>query len=160
MLVVWLTGTAWGASTLDRVRAAKALVCGVNLEVGDYSRSDDHGARVAFDKDLCRAVAVAVLGVDARVVVREFPDDSTGMEALRAGAVDLLPTLTDDFTHATGTGIGFSGVVLWDGVSFMVPVASGVRRAEESGGEEGVFAGWDGGGGDGRGLVSGEGAGL
>ena len=77
--------TASAESTLGRVRAAKALVCGVNLEVGDYSRSDDHGAREDFDRDICRAVAVAILGADAKVVVKEFPDDSTGMAALVAG---------------------------------------------------------------------------
>ena len=49
--------------------------------------------------------------------------------------MDLLPTLTLDFSHATGTGIGFSRVVLWDGVGFLVPVAGGVKRAEELAGK-------------------------
>ena len=126
----------WAGSTLGRVRAAKALVCGVNTEVEDYSRTDDHGAREEFDRDLCRAIAVAILGADAKVVVREFPDDSTSMAALVMGKVDLLPTLTLDFSHATGTGIGFSRVVLWDGVGFLVPVAGGVKRAEELAGKK------------------------
>ena len=137
-LLCGLLSTAAGAqgaraprSTLARVRATKALVCGVNAEVGDYSRSDDHGAREAFDRDLCEAVAVAILGAGGKVVIRLFPDDQTGMDALRTGAVDLLPTLTVDFTHATHTGIGFSGVALWDGVGFMVPADSGVQRTED-----------------------------
>ena len=112
------------------------MVCGVNVEVGDYSRSDDHGAREAFDKDLCRAVGVAILGASAKVVVKNFPDDVASVAALRAGNVDLLPTSTLDFTHATQSGVGFSGVVLWDGVGFMVPVASGVKRAEDLSGKK------------------------
>ncbi len=63
-----LVGTGAG-QTLERVRTAKALVCGVNSEEGDYSRSDDHGRRDAFERDLCKAVAVAVLGADAKTVV-------------------------------------------------------------------------------------------
>jgi general L-amino acid transport system substrate-binding protein len=124
------------AQTLDRVRAAKKLVCGVNAEEGEYSRTDDHGTREAFDRDLCRAVAVAILGTGAKTEVKLFPDDVEAVSALKAGAVDLLPTSTLDFTHATERGVGFSGVVLWDGVGFMVPVASGVRRIEEIAGKK------------------------
>jgi general L-amino acid transport system substrate-binding protein len=129
--------SAWGAgTTLDRVRAAGELVCGVNVEVGDYSRSDDHGAREAFDKDLCRAVGVAILGPSAKVAVKKFPDDVASVAALRAGTVDLLPSATLDFTHTTQSGVGFSGVMLWDGVGFLVPIGSGVQRAEDLSGKK------------------------
>jgi general L-amino acid transport system substrate-binding protein len=124
------------ALTLDRVRTAKKLVCGVNAEEGEYSRTDDHGTREAFDRDLCKAVAVAILGVGAKTEVKLFPDDVEAVAALKAGAVDLLPTTTLDFTHATERGVGFSGVVLWDGVGFMVPIASGARRVEELAGKK------------------------
>jgi general L-amino acid transport system substrate-binding protein len=136
LVLLVLAGVSAQAQTLERVRAAKALVCSVNAEEGDYSRTDDHGAREAFERDLCTAVAVAVLGPDAKTVVKVFPDDSTAVTALKASEVDLLPSLTLDFTHATEKGVGFSGVVLWDGVGFMVPVASGVTRPEQLSGKK------------------------
>ncbi len=131
----WLSASGAG-TTLEHVRAAKELVCGVNVEVDDYSRSDDHGAREEFDRDLCRAVAVAILGPSAKVSFKSFPDDETSVAALREATVDLLPTATLDFTHATGSSVAFSGVVLWDGAGFMVPIASGVKRVEDLSGKK------------------------
>jgi general L-amino acid transport system substrate-binding protein len=139
-----VSGAAWGAGlegspTLERVRAAGELRCGIDQEEPEYSTSDDHGGRVAFDGDLCRAVAVAVLGEKGRVRLVEYPDDRTSMEALNAGAVDLVPTLTDDFTHEVGTHLEFSRPVLWDGVGFLVPGSSPVARARQLSGKKICF---------------------
>ena len=57
---------AKGASTLAQVRAAGVLGCGIDQEEPEYSTSDDHGSREAFDKDLCQAVAAAVFGINSR----------------------------------------------------------------------------------------------
>jgi general L-amino acid transport system substrate-binding protein len=111
------------AQTLARIRQSKALRCGINIETPEYSSSDDHGPRAAFDADLCRAVAVAILGSEARVITTEYPDDVAAMAALRAGKVDLLPTLTLDLTHASRTDLSFSPPVLYDGVGLLVPVS-------------------------------------
>jgi general L-amino acid transport system substrate-binding protein len=123
--------TAQAASTLARVRAAGELSCGIDQEEPEYSTADDHGSREGFDKDLCRAVAVAVLGEHARVRVVEYPDDRAAMEALNAGAVDMVPTLSDDFTHSVGTHLRFTRPVLWDGVGFLVLGSSPVIRARQ-----------------------------
>jgi general L-amino acid transport system substrate-binding protein len=108
------------SSTLARVRAAGVLGCGIDQEEAEYSTSDDHGSREAFDEDLCHAVAVSVLGEHARVRVVDYPDDRTSLDALSTGAVDVVPTLTDDFTHSVGTHLEFTRPVLWDGVGFLV----------------------------------------
>jgi len=130
---------AKGASTLAQVRAAGVLGCGIDQEEPEYSTSDDHGIREAFDKDLCQAVAVAVLGEDARVKVVEYPDDRSSMEALQAGAVDMVPTLSDDFTHSVGTHLEFTRPVLWDGAGFLVPGASSAMRARQLSGKKICF---------------------
>ncbi len=124
---------------LSRVRAAGVLRCGIDVEEAEYSTSDDHGNREAFDADLCRAVAVAVLGENARVAIVRYPDDRTSMDGLTAGKVDLIATLTDDFTHCAGTGIACTRPVLWDGVGFLVPAASPVRRARQLSGKKICF---------------------
>lgn len=126
-------------STLAHVRAAGALRCGVDVAQAEYSTSDDHGGREAFDGDLCRAVATAVLGENATIVIQKFPDDRSSMDALAHGDVDLLPTLTDDFTHAAHPGIGFTRPVLWDGVGFLVLGNQPAMRARQLSGKKVCF---------------------
>ena len=70
------------AQTLTHIRETKTLRCGINQETAEYSTSDDHGPREAFDADLCRAVAVAILGSEARVLTTYFPDDGTSTEEI------------------------------------------------------------------------------
>ena len=128
-----------GASTLARVRAAGELACGIDQEEPEYSTADDHGGRGAFDRDLCRAAAVAVLGQHARMRVVEYPDDRAAMEGLKAGAVDMVSTLSDDFTHSVGTGLEFTRPVLWDGVGFLVLGATTTMRARQLSGKKICF---------------------
>ena len=130
---------AKGSSTLARVRAAGVLSCGIDQEEPEYSTADDHGGREAFDQDLCQAVAVAVLGGHARVRVVEYPDDRASMEVLNAGAVDMVPTLSDDFTRSVGTHLVFTRPVLWDGVGFLVLGSSPVMRARQLSGKKICF---------------------
>jgi general L-amino acid transport system substrate-binding protein len=128
-----------GASTLERVRAAGVLGCGIDQEEPEYSTADDHGGREAFDEDLCRAVAVAVLGEHALVRMVNYPDDRAAMEALKSGVVDMVPTLSDDFTHSVGTHLEFMRPVLWDGVGFLVLGSSPVMRARQLSGKKICF---------------------
>jgi general L-amino acid transport system substrate-binding protein len=129
-----------GASpTLNRVRTAGVLRCGIDQEQAEYSTSDDHGNREAFDADLCRAVAAAVLGDPAQVRVTHYPDDRTAMRGLSGGEVEMVATLTDDFTHSVGTHLEFTRPVLWDGVGFLVPAGSPVERARQLSGKKICF---------------------
>jgi len=130
---------ASASSTLARVRAAGVLLCGSDEEQAEYSTLDDQGNRAAFDADLCRAVAVAVLGKNARVKVVPYPDDRTAMKGLSGGEVEMIATLTDDFSHAAGTHLRFTRPVLWDGVGFLVPGSSSVARARQLSGKKICF---------------------
>ncbi len=62
---------------------AKTLDCGVIAVPEDYGKSDVHGTLDDFGSDLCRAVAVAVAGVDAKIVIRSFPDERHGFRGHR-----------------------------------------------------------------------------
>lgn len=126
-------------TTLAEVRAAGVLRCGIDVSEAEYSSSDDHGNRAAFDADLCRTVAVAVLGKDARVAVVRYPDDRTGMDGLIAGKVDMIASLSDDFTHSANAGIVFSRPVLWDGVGLLVQDQSGITEARQLSGKKVCF---------------------
>jgi general L-amino acid transport system substrate-binding protein len=126
-------------TTLSRVRAEGVLRCGIDVEEAEYSTTDDHGSREAFDADLCRAVAVAVLGKDAQVRVTHYPDDSTAMKGLTNGEVEMVATLPDDFTHGVVTHLALTRPVLWDGVGFLAPQGSPVTRARQLSGKKICF---------------------
>ena len=136
------TSTTRGAGdspTLARVRAEGVLRCGIDQEEAEYSTSDDHGNREAFDSDLCRAVATAVLGKNARVTTTKYPDDRTAMNGLNGNEVEMVSTLTDDFTHAVGSHLQFTRPVLWDGVGFLAQDGSPVTRAQQLSGKKICF---------------------
>ena len=124
---------------MARVRAAGVLHCGIDVEEAEYSTSGDHGNREAFDAGLCRAVAVAVLGENARVSVAHYPDDRAAMQGLNAGEVEMVATLTDDFSHSVGTHLELTRPVLWDGVGFLVPASSSATRARQLSGKKICF---------------------
>ncbi len=123
-----VSGTAFAGTTLERIRQTGTLRCGINRETPEYSTSDDHGSRAAFDADICRAVAVAIVGPTAKVAITQFDDDVASMAGLRSGKIDLLPTLTLDLTHAARTDIAFSPPLLYDGVGLLVPLSAGVAH--------------------------------
>jgi general L-amino acid transport system substrate-binding protein len=125
--------------TLARIRARAELSCGIDIEQAEYSTSDENGNRAAFDLNLCRAVAIAVLGADARVRASRYPDDAAAIAALNGGEVDMVPTLPDDFTHATTMRIAFTRPVLWDGVGFLLLSSSPVTHARQLNGKKICF---------------------
>ena len=127
------------AATLDHIRQTGTLRCATNHETPEYSTSDDHGAREAFDADICRAVAVAILGPDARTTATAYPDDDAAATALRANEIDLIPTQTLDFTHASDPTVVFSPPVLYDGVGFLVPIAAKLSHARQLAGRKICF---------------------
>ena len=124
---------------LSRVRAAGVLRCGIDQEQAEYTTSDDHGNREAFDADLCRAVAIAVLGENAQANATFYPDDTAAMKALGEGELDLIPTISADFTHEVGTHLTFTRPVLWDGVGFLAPTGSTLTRVRQLSGKKICF---------------------
>ena len=131
--------TAQAGTTVESIRKAGVLRCGIDRSEAEFSLSDEHGSRLAFDQDICKAVAVAVLGVDAKVAVKTFPDDQTSLAALRAGGVDLVASMSVDFSHQTAAGIGFSRPVLYDGQALMVLLSSHISSAAGLGGKTVCF---------------------
>ncbi len=131
LLATLLATTATHAQTLAHIRETKTLRCAIDQETPEYTTTDDHGPRVSFDTDLCRAVAIAILGPSARIVTTFYPDDVTAAEALRTLQVDLIPTQTLDLTHATDSAFTFTPPILYDGVGFLVPIAAHLTSAAQ-----------------------------
>lgn len=120
-------------STLDTIRHRGTLICGLNQSEAEYTLADQHGPRVAFDTDLCRAVAAAILGPGARYAIKGYPDNDTALEALTRGEIDLIPTVSDDLTHATRPGVLLTQPVLYDPVGILVPTSAHITTLAQLG---------------------------
>jgi general L-amino acid transport system substrate-binding protein len=121
------SGCVHAESALDRVRAAHSLTCGVIQEEEDYSHAEDHGNRAAFDLDMCKAVAVAVLGKGAAFTVKVFPAEEDGVDALRRGAVELLASASPTLRNETVEGLGFTRPTFYDGEGLMILNDAAIR---------------------------------
>ncbi|NNU79809.1 amino acid ABC transporter substrate-binding protein [Halovulum dunhuangense] len=123
-------GTA-GAATLDDVRAADSLKCGVNTGLVGFAAPDANGVWGGFDVAVCRAVAAAVLG-DATKVEFVPTTGQTRFTALASGEVDVLSRNTTwTFSRDVDLKFTFTGVNYYDGQGFMVRKDLGVSSATE-----------------------------
>ncbi len=105
---------------LDHVHAAHAFACGISKEEEDYSRAEDHGNRAAFDIDLCKAVAVAILGPGAQLLVKSYPDEPTAIRALRTGEIEMLATASPTVSNSA-EDLLFTRPVWFDGQGLLTP---------------------------------------
>lgn len=126
-----LAAGAAGAATLDDVKAAGKLKCGVSQGLPGFSTPDDSGNWTGLDVDYCKAVAAAVLG-DADAVEYVSLSAKDRFTALSSGEIDVLSRNTTwTITRDTDLGITFTGVSYYDGQGMMVPKSLGVTSALE-----------------------------
>jgi len=113
--------------TLDKIKARGELVCGVNTGLGGFSVADSSGQWTGFDVDMCKAIAVSIFGDAAKT--RFVPtSEQVRFTALQAGEVDVLTrNSTWTMQRDAGLGLDWAGINFYDGLAFMVPVASGVK---------------------------------
>ena len=93
------------AATLDDVKAAGTLECGINTGLPGFAFTDDVGNWIGFDVARCRAMATAVLG-DANAISFINPTGETRSPALASGEIDLL-SRNATRTHSRGVDLGF-----------------------------------------------------
>jgi general L-amino acid transport system substrate-binding protein len=119
------------ATTLDDVKAAGELKCGVSTGLVGFAAPDADGKWAGFDVSVCRAVAAAVLGDGSKV--KFVPTTGkTRFTALASGEVDMLARNTTwTFSRDVDLGFEFVGVNYYDGQGFMVPKSLGVSSAKE-----------------------------
>ncbi len=117
------------ADTLEDVKKAGVLKCGVSTGLGGFSAADDKGNWKGLDVDVCRAVAAAVLG-DASKVKYNPLTAKERFTALQSGEIDMLSRNTTwTLTRDASLGLNFAGVNYYDGQGFMVTKALGVDSA-------------------------------
>lgn len=126
----FLARPAHAGSTLAKVRAAGSLSCGIDTEEPEYTLDDAHGDHVAFDTDICKAVAVAVLGRDARLTIKPYRDEADSLHALSSGEVDLLATASVNMRTANGS-LGLGPVIFFDHQGLLVNKAAGIHSLSD-----------------------------
>ena len=123
-------------STLNAVRRAAAVECGINRAEADYSKDDTHGNLAAFGADICKAVGVAVLGRGARVVVKSYPDEPHALRALQTRAVSLVAGATPSVSHRADYALGFGPTILFDSQGFIVADGGSVTTLRDFAGKQ------------------------
>jgi general L-amino acid transport system substrate-binding protein len=134
------TATAHAGTTLERIKSAGSLPCGINTEEPEYSTQDAHGNHSAFDLDICKAVSVAVLGPNAKFTVVPYRDEQDALKALRSGEIALLATGSPNFVNAAAD-LGFSRPVFYDYQGFMVNKNMGITSPRDLAGKKICFLG-------------------
>ena len=112
--------------TLAAVRASHHLDCGTVQSVDDWNGEDVHGDLSALGGEICRAVAVAILGNTDGLAIHIFPAEPEALGALKAGSIQLAIGISPSSTVAMQFGVGFGPPVFYDSQRIMVSKLSGI----------------------------------
>src|SRR6201987_5894877 len=124
-------GVAQAGPTLDKVKQAGPIRCGVGTGIAGFMAPDSQGHWAGFDVDICRALSAAIFGAADKVKYVPLTAQQR-FTALQSGEVDLLSNnTTDTLQRDTALGLNFAPVVFYDGQGFLVPKKLGVKSAKE-----------------------------
>jgi general L-amino acid transport system substrate-binding protein len=119
------------AATLDDVRAAGVLKCGINTGLPGFAYTDDAGNWTGFDVAFCKAMAAAALG-DGNKVQYVNLTGANRFPALASGEIDVLSRNTTwTFSRDVDLGFTFVGVNYYDGQGFIGRKSLGVKSARD-----------------------------
>ncbi len=124
-------------TTLERVRQAGVLRCGSAIRPGLAFPGVDH-AWSGLLVDLCRAVAVAAIGSDARI---EFNGYALRQDFDRSRSADDVAFLTGTELYANGLfgALQMGPPVFFETTNVMVWESAAVQRLADLGGQPGVM---------------------
>jgi len=135
-LLIASTRVALAGGTLESVRAAGSLDCGVTIESEDYSKSEAHGDLSVLGLDVCRAVAAVVLGDAGRLTPLVLPDDTKSLVAVASGKIALLAGGTPNLADEAAYGVVFGPPVFLDGQGFLVRKGTGLATIKDLEGKQ------------------------
>jgi len=124
-------GTAQAGPTLDKVKQAGSLSCGVPTGVPGFAQPDSQGKYAGFDVDVCRALSAALFADPDKVKYVPLTAQQR-FTALQSGEVEILSNNTTwTLQRDTDLGFNFGPVVFYDGQGFMVPKKLGVKTGKD-----------------------------
>jgi general L-amino acid transport system substrate-binding protein len=122
-----LTSTVQG-QTLAAIKASHHLDCGTVQGVDDWNSEDVHGDLSKLGGEICRAVAVAILGDAEGLAIHAFPAEPEALAALKAGEIQLAIGISPSTTVAMQFGVSFGQPVFFDSQRIMVARQSGIAN--------------------------------
>ena len=135
------TVSAHAGATLDKIKSSGTMPCGIDTEEPEYSTRDAHGNHSAFDIDICKAVAVAILGPEAKFTILPFRAEQDALKALKSGEIAMLATASLDLLNTSAQGLGFARPIFFDYQGFLVNKTMNVASVKRPCGQEGMLPG-------------------
>jgi len=139
--IIGIPAMAQAGATVERIKAAGSLPCGSNIEEPEYSIQDAHGSHADLDMDICKALAVAALGPNAKFSVVPFRDEQDALKALKSGEIALLATGSPNLVNTANIGFGFARPVFYDYQGFLVNRTMGISSPKDLAGKKICFLG-------------------
>jgi len=131
MAAVAVVGLSANAGTLENVKKAGELKCGVSTGLPGFAEVGADKKWKGLDVDMCRSVAAAVLGDASKVKIVPLTAKER-FTALQSGEIDLLSRNTTwTQSRDTSLGVNFAGVNYYDGQGFLVAKSLGVSSAKQ-----------------------------
>lgn len=128
-LVCSTSALAQDSAVIDRIKERGYVTCGASTGVPGLSRADDDGVWRGFDSDICRTVAVALLG--DKDAIRFVPlITAQRLPALQTGEIDIL-SRTTTWTMSRDTVVRFVWTTLYDGEAIMHRSATPVSDVKD-----------------------------
>lgn len=126
-----VAAAAQGPTAEAIIKRGKLLCSGATANSPGFAMVDKSGQWKGMDVDICRAIAVALLGDDSKMTlvpvsfVQRFP-------ALQSGDIDVIVKNTAvNLTRSTDLGLSASVPYFYTGVGVMVHKDLGVQRATD-----------------------------
>ena len=128
---VAVCGITANAGTLENVKSAGVLKCGVSTGLPGFAEVGADKQWKGLDVDVCKSVAAAVLGDASKVKIVPLTAKER-FTALQSGEIDLLSRNTTwTQSRDTSLGVNFAGVNYYDGQGFLVSTKLGVNSAKQ-----------------------------
>ena len=128
VLALLALASAANAQTLAPIKAAQHLACGTVQSLDDWNGEDVHGDLSALGGEICRAVAIAILGSDHGLSIEAFPAELEALAALKGGEIQLAVGVSPSATVAAQYGVGFGPPVFYDSQRILVSKQSGISN--------------------------------
>jgi general L-amino acid transport system substrate-binding protein len=117
---------AANAQAFASIKASRHLDCGTVQAVDDWNGEDVHGDLSALGGEICRAVAVAILGDSEGLSVHAYPAETEALAGLKAGEIQLAVGVSPSATVAMQFEVGFGPPVFYDSQRILVAKESGI----------------------------------
>ena len=139
VLFAWTAPSASAQQTLQSVRKAGVVTCGVIADEDDYSEADTHGDLTALGADYCRSVSAEIFGDPSHARFLTLPDEPSARAKLRDGKIDVLFGVTPDPLIGAVYRLAYGPPLLIDGQGFLVSNRSGVKSLDDLSGKRVCF---------------------